>query len=90
MGDGEVILKLSNDQALVLSDWLDRMESSRAFAQVVDDRAVWAALHAISGTLDKSLVEMFSPDYVQLLEAARQRLLETLGDFDPTTDERSF
>ncbi|RKN15675.1 hypothetical protein D7147_24690 [Micromonospora musae] len=87
MSGGEVILKLSHDQALVLSDWLDRMESSRAFAQVVDDRAVWSALHAISGTLDKSLVGTFSPDYVQLLEAARQRLLETLGDFDPMTDE---
>ncbi|MCW3816469.1 hypothetical protein ONA91_18645 [Micromonospora sp. DR5-3] len=83
----EVVLKLSHDQALVLSDWLERMESSRAFAQVVDDRAVWSALHTISGTLDKSLVDIFSPDYVQRLEAARRRLLETLGDFDPMTDE---
>lgn len=87
MNDGEVILKLSHDQALVLSDWLDRMESSRAFAEVVDDRAVWSALHTISGTLDKSLVAIFNPDYAQLLDAARQRLLETLGDFDPMTDE---
>jgi hypothetical protein len=56
MSRGEVVIKLSHDQALVLSDWLERMETSRAFAQVVDDRAVWSALHRISGTLDKSLV----------------------------------
>ncbi|WP_328415214.1 hypothetical protein OG470_22635 [Micromonospora sp. NBC_00389] len=79
MSGGEVVLKLSHDQALVLSDWLDRMESSRTFAQVVDDRAVWSALHTISGTLDKSLVGIFSPDYVQLLEAARQRLLKDVS-----------
>ncbi|MEU5530678.1 hypothetical protein ABZ744_27470 [Micromonospora chersina] len=83
----EVVLKLSHDQALVLSDWLERMESSRAFAEMVDDRAVWSALHRISGTLDKSLVDIFRADYTQRLQAARLRLSETLGDFDPRADE---
>jgi len=87
MSRGEVVIKLNHDQALVLSDWLERMESSRAFAQVVDDRAVWSALNCISGTLDKSLVDIFSGDYKQRLQAARERLLETLGDFDPMADE---
>ena len=60
----------------MLSDWLDRMESSRAFAQVVDDRAVWSALHTISGTLDKSLVGMFSPDS---LAEVFERVAEPVG-----------
>ncbi|MEH1098018.1 hypothetical protein V6V16_02400 [Micromonospora sp. CPCC 205561] len=42
---------------------------------------VWSALHRISGTLDKSLVEIFTPDYTARLDAARTRLLTDLGDY---------
>ena len=35
---------------------------------------MWAPIYKISGTLDKSLVELFAPDYNERLEAARSRL----------------
>lgn len=73
-------IKLTRDQAFVLSDWLYEvmMESDKLDA-IVPDRAVWSGIYAISGTLEKTLVETFMPDYVGRLEQARQRLLEAMG-----------
>ncbi|MEU6322334.1 hypothetical protein [Streptomyces sp. NPDC047009] len=78
--EDSVIITLTDDQALVLSDWLERMEGSEAFNALVDDQAVWAALNRISGTLDKSLVGIFAPDYAERLQAARQRIVGTGED----------
>ncbi|MDX3077740.1 hypothetical protein [Streptomyces sp. MI02-7b] len=74
MAEDSVTITLTGDQALVLSDWLERMKGSAAFDSLVGDRAVWSALHRISGTLDKSLVTIFAPDYAERLQAARQRI----------------
>ncbi|MFC3994252.1 hypothetical protein [Actinoplanes siamensis] len=61
--DDELTIKLTRDQGLVLSDWLDRMIGTAAFDNLVnEERAVWSPLYAIAGTLDKSLVEIFMPD----------------------------
>ncbi|MEU7022524.1 hypothetical protein ABZ990_17945 [Streptomyces sp. NPDC046203] len=69
----EIIVKLTPDEALVLSDWLERVQMTD-LDRLVDDSAVWAPLHRIAGTLDKSLPEIFAADYVERLEAARRRL----------------
>lgn len=50
------------------------------------DRAVWSPIYAISGTLDKTLSEIFMPDYGPRLEAAKERLRADLhrgGDEPP-------
>lgn len=73
MGDGQVTVKLTSDEALVLSHWLEKLQMTD-LSRVVDDPAVWAPIHRIAGTLDKVLPELFAPDYDQRLEAARQRL----------------
>ncbi|MFI6261877.1 hypothetical protein [Micromonospora sp. NPDC051006] len=78
----EFTIELSRDQALVLSDWLDKVIGTQRFDAVADeDVAVWSALHRISGTLETKLVEIFMPDYGERLEAARERLLDDLGDY---------
>lgn len=83
MTEDEFTIRLSRDEALVLSDWLDTMMGTAAFDGLVNqDRAVWSPLHRIAGTLETSLVEVFAPDYAARLEAARARLLETLGQAD--------
>lgn len=56
-----------------MSHWLERLEMTE-LSELVDDPAVWAPIHKISGTLDKSLVALFAPDYNERLEAARRRL----------------
>ncbi|MEU9366764.1 hypothetical protein AB0D78_44610 [Streptomyces avermitilis] len=73
MGDGQVTIKLTSDEALVLSHWLERLQMTD-LSRVVDDPAVWAPIHRIAGTLDKALPELFVSDYDQRLEAARRRL----------------
>lgn len=82
MARGDVTITLSADQALVLSHWLERMEDSADFYRVVDDRAVWSALFAISATLDTDVAAIFAADYADRLAAARLRLGEELGDMD--------
>jgi hypothetical protein len=74
-------ITLTNDQALVLSDWLERVMGRPDFAAIVDDRAVWSPLLAISRGLDKQLTAIFDPAYVEKLEVARARLMDELGDF---------
>jgi hypothetical protein len=81
VADDEFSVSLSKDQAPVLSDWLYHVMGTPAFDNVVDeDPAVWSPLHRIAGTLDKSLVEVFMPDYSGCLRDARERLLDGLGD----------
>ncbi|MFD9484120.1 hypothetical protein [Streptomyces sp. NPDC059991] len=78
MGDSQVTIKLTSDEALVLSDWLEKLQMTD-LSRVVDDPAVWAPIHRIAGTLDTSLPGLFAPDYDQRLEAARRRL-RPVGD----------
>ena len=76
-----VRITLTGDEALVLSDWLDRVMHTKEFARTVDDRAVWSALLRISGTLETSLPVVFDADYTDRLREAQERLLAELGDF---------
>ncbi|MFE2885393.1 hypothetical protein [Streptomyces sp. NPDC059272] len=81
MDEEPVTIKLTRDQAFVLSDWLYQvMFRSDALEGIVHDQAVWSPIHAISGTLDKSLTEIFMPDCGPRLEAAKQRLRTDLHD----------
>ena len=80
-------IRLTPDQAFVLSDWLYEVTmKSDQLSAIVTDRAVWSPLHPISGTLDKALVEIVLPDYNDRLNAARRRLLEAMGGEDEPTE----
>ncbi|MEU3933908.1 hypothetical protein AB0E85_17990 [Streptomyces sp. NPDC029044] len=81
MENPEIIIKLTSDEALVLSDWLEQVQMTD-LSRLVDDAAVWAPLHRIAGTLDKSLSGIFAADYAERLEAARSRLRPDLGVSD--------
>ncbi|MEU6389484.1 hypothetical protein [Streptomyces sp. NPDC046939] len=73
MSGSQVTIQLTSDEALVLSNWLERLQMTD-LSRVVDDPAVWALIHRIAGTLDKTLPELFASDYDQRLEAAHRRL----------------
>ena len=75
----EIIIKLTLDEALVLSDWLEQVQMTD-LSRLVGDAAVWAPLHRIAGTLDKSQPEIFAADYAERLEAARRRLRPVSDD----------
>ena len=87
MNDEPVTIKLTHDQAFVLSDWLYEVTmNSDQLSAIVTDRAVWSPLHTISGMLDKALAEIFMPDYRDRLNAAQRRLREAMGDEDGSTE----
>jgi hypothetical protein len=82
-----VIIRLTHDQAFVLSDWLYHvMSQSDDLEGILHDRAVWSPIYSISGALDTSLNEIFMPDYGVRLEAAKERLRADLyGETDSST-----
>ncbi|MGW1781710.1 hypothetical protein ACWCQQ_21560 [Streptomyces sp. NPDC002143] len=79
MENAEIIIKLTPDEALVLSDWLERVQMTD-LSRLVDDEAVWAPIHKLAGTLDKSLPGIFAADYGERLSAARRRLRPASDD----------
>lgn len=85
MEKNEFVIKLSADEALVLSDWLQRVQMTD-LSRIIDDPAVWGPLHRIAGTLDKTLPWIFAPDYAERLTAARARL--TPDDLDEPADQQ--
>lgn len=68
---GSVTIELSGDEALVLFDWLARLEA----AKVAIGEAEQRVLLRIEGALEKSLVDLFAKDYAELVEQARGRIL---------------
>jgi hypothetical protein len=59
MTQDDFTIKLTRDQALVLSDWLYRMLGTAEFDGLVDrERAVWSPLYRIAGTLETSQAEI--------------------------------
>ncbi len=87
MDEEAITIRLTRDQAFVLSDWLYQvMFESDDLEGIVHDRAVWSPIYTISGTLDKTLSEIFMPDYGPRLEAAKERLRSDLyGGADQST-----
>jgi hypothetical protein len=72
MTNKKISLELSNAEALVLFEWLARSESEKSFA--IKHSAEQQVLWSIEGQLEKVLVEPLSPNYVELLEHARNEV----------------
>ncbi|WP_371634631.1 hypothetical protein OG988_00800 [Streptomyces zaomyceticus] len=73
MEDPEITIKLTRDEATILSDWLERLQMTD-LSNTVDDPVAWAPIHRIASQLNKMLPALFFPDYDQRLEEARRRL----------------
>ncbi|MFD6294356.1 hypothetical protein ACFWFU_06075 [Streptomyces sp. NPDC060235] len=83
MDDEQISIKLTPDEALVLSDWLERVQMTD-LSCLVDDEAVWIPIHRLAGVLDKTLPGIFAADYAERVEAARCRLRPSAaGDEHP-------
>lgn len=75
-----VHLTLSADEALVLYEWLARTDD--AGEQLIEHWSEQRALWALQAELAKILVEPFDPNYQELLEAARERLVAGIAEPD--------
>lgn len=65
-------LELTEQQALVLYDWLTRFDEKDAYP--VDDRAEEYVLWSLHGQLEKALSQPFRADYRQLVDEARSHI----------------
>lgn len=70
-------LELTDDQALVLFEWLARLDERDALP--VDDPAEEQVLWVLHGQLEKALSEPFLPNYHELVEQARARVKASFG-----------
>lgn len=71
MSKNEVVLKLSEAEALVLFDWLARSENGGLLE--TECSAEQKTLWKVEGLLEKQ-VSLFAPDYRQMLGAAREEV----------------
>jgi hypothetical protein len=71
----DVRISLTQDEALVLFEWLSRIdEQTNDFRDLVEDQAEQRALWNLSCLLERELVQPFSANYAELVEQARSRL----------------
>jgi len=68
----QVTLQLSRDEALVLFEWLARVNSEQTmrFEDQSEQRVLWN----LEGSLESILVEPLDPNYEAIVAAARARL----------------
>ena len=65
-----VLIELSHDEALVLFEWLARVDGSLPVVDPTEQDVLWR----IEGQLEKTLVEPLAADYKDAVDAARLRL----------------
>jgi hypothetical protein len=70
-------ITLQDDEALVLFELLasERIEKDLPGLEAPERNALWA----LSGALERTLVQPFSPNYSELLAKARASLVERFG-----------
>ena len=75
MAQGSVTLQLSQDEALVLFEWVARFNKTRvpAFVDQAEERVLWD----LESRLESALVEPFRKDYAGALAGARARIRDS-------------
>jgi hypothetical protein len=68
----DITITLTRDEALVLVDWLGKIDGIQELLNTPEEKALWR----LEGYLETQLVELFDPNYGKLVDAARQRLTE--------------
>jgi hypothetical protein len=76
-----VTLELGKDECLVLFELLSRTFQDDAPLETKFEGELQALL-MLQGLLEKQLVEPFAPNYLKLVDDARQRLVERCGQFE--------
>lgn len=69
----EIIIKLDKDEALVLFDFLSRV-NNKDLKEIFEDQAELKTLWILEGQLEKQLVEPFKPEYTDIIRDARNRI----------------
>lgn len=68
-----VALSLTQDEALVLFEWLHSNEGGHSFSDQSEQRVLWD----LETSLERQLVVLLSPDYARFLSEARERIRDS-------------
>lgn len=78
-GNSKLIIEINKDEALVIFDWLYRLiETEKKTSTKLS--AEYQALANLEALLEQQLAEPFDPNYQQIVEDARSRII---GDSTP-------
>ena len=69
----EIIIKLDKDEALVLFDFLSRV-NNKDLKEIFEDQAELKTLWILEAQLEKQLVEPFKPEYTEIIRDARNKI----------------
>lgn len=72
----KIIIEFSNNEALVLSDWLHRFNENEKLDKQIVDQTEERVLCDLDSCFEKSIDVLFSPDYSKLLDLARKDVRE--------------
>ena len=72
--DETINLQLTRDEALVLFELIAEYDMEPELK--LPSQAERLAIIHVAGAFEKTLVELFQPDYLELVRAARTRLVE--------------
>lgn len=72
MSDKVFRIELNDDEALILFEFLARCDDAESLPVIhpAERQVLWR----VEGQLEKSLVEIFSPEYSELIRQARERV----------------
>lgn len=66
-------IKLSQDEALILYDWLNKIaKDENIFTDIAERQVLWR----VEAQLDQDLDEAFLSSYIELVEKAKDRIRE--------------
>ena len=65
--DSDVVIRLTQAQALVLFEWLVRSDNKRPIDDPAEERVLWR----VEGQLESVLTQPLAANYLELLAAAR-------------------
>lgn len=66
-----VTIELTGDEALVLFEWLATLEETNPVEGEAEKRVLWG----IEADLERALVQVLDPNYRELVEQARRRIV---------------
>lgn len=69
----EITIKLDKDEALVLFEFLSRI-NDKELKEIFEDQAEQKALWILAGQLEKQLDEPFKPEYKDIVREARNKI----------------
>lgn len=69
----EITIKLGKDEALVIFEFLSRI-NEKELKEIFEDQAEQKTLWILEGQLEKQLIELFKPEYKDIVREARNKI----------------